>query len=763
MDQIASPRGSGNQRGLIAADSAGTLQDYRDQGRAYPDYARIDLEAAEIQSLDIRRYLNLLWKHKLPIAAIALTCLFIGLVVTLLTTPVYRATSSIQIDRESKDVTNLKDAANEDGFGNSQEFFQTQYELLGSLSLAERVVNSLALADSPAFGAKPSPSLVGSLSNLVFGKPAGEQQEVELTERTRKVAETLRSSYLSIEPVRNSRVVKISVDSTDPALAQRLANAYAEAFISDSLDRRYDATSYARKFLEDRIAQLKVKLQDSEKQLVKYAELQGIINFDNNQSLEATDLQAINAKLADAHNARLEAEAKWKQAQTADGMGLKEILENPSIQELMGSRAKMSAEYQQKLTVFKPAFPDMVSLRGQIKETERQISAEVQAIKDSIKAQYFAAKDQEDALRAQLETTKEAVTDQRSRSIQYNILQREVDTNRTLYDGLLQRYKEIGVSGAVGANNVSIIDQAQKPGTPVSPRLARNLVLALVIGLLLGVLTAFVIDYLDDSFKAPEEVEREVGLPVIGVVPRPAPGSTLEEELMQSRSGLSEAIRSLRTGLQFATNEGLPRLLLVTSSRPSEGKTTTAIALSKSLAHLGLNVLLIDGDLRNAAVHKRLRCSNKKGFSNVLIGADHPEDVVQETDTEGLMLLSSGPLPPNPAELLAGTRFREFMALATDTFDIVVIDGPPVMGLADSPLIATQVQATMMVVAAHETRRSVVKVALRRLQLARANIIGVLLSKFDVKQTGYGYGYGYGDFDYHAYGGKELPAPASEA
>lgn len=759
MDQIASSRGQGSSRGVVVKGGAGAVQDYRDQGRGYPDFPRLDLDAEEVQGFDLRKYLNLFWKHKIPIAAIMLTCLVVGLVVTLMMTPVYRATSSIQIDRETKDVTNLKDSQGDDTFGSSQEFFQTQYELLGSMSLAERVVNSLALADDPAFGDKPKNSLASGVMNLVFGKPAETEQASEISDRTRKVAEDIKTNYLSISPVRNSRIVKINVDSTDPALAQRIANAYAEAFIADSLDRRYDATSYARKFLEDRLAQLKVKLQDSEKQLVKYAEQQGIINLDNNQSLAASDLQAINGKLADAHNARLEAEAKWKQAETADGMGIKEILESKTIQDLMGSRAQLSAQYQQKLAVFKPAFPEMVSLRSQIKELDRQIQAEVAAIKDSIRSSYFAAKSQEDELRAALEETKANVSDQRSRSIQYNILQREVDTNRTLYDGLLQRYKEIGVSGAVGTNNVSIIDAAQKPTVPVSPNLPRNLAMALVAGLLIGLVTAFGLDYLDDSFKSPEEVEREIGLPVIGVIPKPAAGSSLDEELRHSRSGMSEAFRSLRTGLQFATNEGLPKLLLITSSRPSEGKTTTSISLAKSLTHLGLNVLLIDGDLRNAAIHKRLKCTNEKGLSNILIGADHPEDVVQATDTDGLTLISSGPLPPNPAELIAGPRFQQFMALATEAFDTVIIDGPPVMGLADSPLLATQVQATILVVAAHETRRSVVKVALRRLQMARANMIGALLSKFDVKQTGYGYGYGYGDYDYHSYGSKELPAP----
>jgi polysaccharide biosynthesis transport protein len=276
----------------------------------------------------------------------------------------------------------------------------------------------------------------------------------------------------------------------------------------------------------------------------------------------------------------------------------------------------------------------------------------------------------------------------------------------------------------------------------------------------LGVLAAIGFDYLDDSFKSPEDIEREIGLPVVGVVPKPKAGMMIEDELLDARSAMSEAYRSLRTGLQFSTSEGLPRTLLVTSSKPSEGKTTTTISLAKSLANIGLQVLLIDGDLRNASIHKRLRCSNELGLSNYLSGSKQPEEVVQATDTEGLVLMSSGPLPPNPAELLTGPRMPSLLTLASQSFDIVLIDGPPIMGLADAPLLSSAIQATLLVVAANETRRSTVKIALKRLQFARANIVGALLNKFDAKQTGYGYGYGYGDYEYHSYGNNtQLPSP----
>jgi polysaccharide biosynthesis transport protein len=747
-----------NGRAIVAEGMggySGVPVEYQRQGGGYPYYPQIDL-TEEPGGFDFYKYLRILTKYRWLIAGIMATTLAIATVLTFVMTPIYRATSSIQIDREAMNVVKVGGIQPEESQG-GLEFYQTQYELLASRSLAERVVTTLNLSNDAQFNVE-NKSLVGSFKGLIFGdgSDSGNSAENATEAKVDKVVTKL-SKALSVAPVRGSRIVKINVDHSDPQVAQRIANGFAEVFIADNLDRRYDATSYARKFLEDRLQQLKVKLEESEKLAVKYAEEQGIINLGDNKNLSSTDLEAVNIKLAEARSERIKKELLWKQAQAAGGLGLKEILDSVAIQENQKVRAQLAAEYQQKLAIYKPAFPEMIQLRNQIKELDRQVLTEVAAIKQSIQAGYLAAKEEEDNLQAQLQSSKTDVVDQRNRSIQYNILQREVDTNRQLYDGLLQRYKEIGVAGGVGTNNISIVDKATTPLFPRSPNLPLNLILGIVAGLLIGCLTALGLDYLDDSFKAPEDIERELGLSVIGVVPKPQAGATVEEEMADARSGMSEAYRSLRTGLQFSTSEGLPRTLVVTSSKPSEGKTTTTIHLARTLAQIGLNVLLIDGDLRNASVHKRMMQSNELGLSNYLSGARSPEEVVQATDTDRLVVMTSGPLPPNPAELLSGPKFPALLTLAAESFDVVLVDGPPIMGLADAPLLSSMVRATMLVIAANETRRSTVRIALKRLQFARANIIGTLLNKFDVKQTGYGYGYGYGDYNYHSYGTKELP------
>lgn len=738
-------------RSVVPQAGSASLAAHRAGGSPYPYYAG-ESEPLAQAGFDFKRYWRTIFKHRHLIGWTAAAAMLLGLIVTLLMTPMFRATASIQIDREAITVVNVGAVQTDENSG-GLDFFQTQYELLASRTLAERVVSTLGLTDDERFSGPAEQSVLSIMKDIVFGASVSDEPTIE--GRTTKTIQRLQK-ILSISPVRGSRVVKISIDHPNGEIAQYVANGVADAFISSNLDRKYDASAYARKFLEDRIQQLKIKLQESETQLVKYAEQQGIIHLNDNQSLVGADLAAINTKLSEARNERARLQLEWDQARTTKGFGLAQILDSKAIQENRKLRTELVAEYQQKLAQFKPAFPAMLQLKAQIEELDALAQGEIAAIKGSIKSKFLAAKEEEKLLTQRLDATKTEVVSQRNRSIQYNILQREVDTNRTLYDGLLQRYKEIGVSGTVGTNNVSIVDRASLPERPRSPSFTLNLALALIAGLGAGMLVAFGLDYLDDTFKSPEDIERDVGLSVVGIIPLPKNGATVEGELNDPRSAVAEAFRSLRTGLQFSTAEGLPKTILITSSKPTEGKTTSAIALAKALTQLGLKVLLVDGDLRNASIHKHLSCRNDVGLSNYLAGARLPDDVVQSSGVDGLTVITSGPLPPNPAELLAGPRMPSLLSLGAEAFDVVLIDGPPVMGLADSPLLSSVAQATLFVIAANETRKSIVAVARKRLLFARANLIGVLFSKFDSSQIGYGYGYG--EYDYHTYGAKALPS-----
>ena len=709
-------------------------------GRGYGE------EAASVD-VDLARYLRIALKHRWIILGAFISALVLGLVATVLSTRIYTASATLQIDRQSAQVLEGAEVTPAESMIAGEEFFQTQYGLLRSRTLAERVVDSLSLANSDAFLDQMQASV----------RRSDEGDAAEQARRRRQAVLKVVQDNLGVSPVRGSRLVSISFDSPDPALSARVANAFAEGFIASNLERRFESTAYLRDFLEERIAQTKARLEDAERQMVAYAGQQQIINLsDNSQpnaqqdSLVSRTLGALNASLAEAQAARVAAEARWRQANSSALMSLPEVLQNPAIQRLSEERARVSAEYQQKLSVYKPDYPEMQQLNARLAELDQEISGLAGSVRASIRAQYEVAANEERALQAQVNGLKGDVLDLRDRSIQYNILQREVDTSRTLYDGLLQRYKEVGVAGGVTANNISIVDRAQPPTKPSKPNLLLNIAIAGLLGLGLGVLAALLLEALDETLEKPEDVEEKLGLPVLGVVPLLDKGATPTEALADARSAFSESYYSIRTALQFSTPDGAPASLVVTSSRPAEGKSTTAYAIALNLARIGRRVLLADGDLRNPSMHRVIGVENDAGMSNLLSGNGELAALVKRTAQQDLDFLSCGPLPPNPAELWGGDRLRQVLADAAQAYDHVVIDGPPVLGFADAPLLASAVDGTVLVVESKQTRRAQARGALRRLTIGDTHLLGAILTKFNVKATRYG-GYDYA-YDYH-YGG----------
>jgi len=708
-------------------------------------------EEADKDEIDLLSYWRILVKRRWTVLGALGIVLVSVLVGTLLMTPIYRATTSLQIDRETLQVVEVEGISPVEG-GADRDFYQTQYELLKSRALAQRVASQLGLAEGETLERLSPASPWQALKRLFSGGGDMPMTEAESNQRDAAATRFIMDG-LTIEPVRNSRLVRVHFDSPDPEFSERASNAMAEAFIASNLERRFDSSSYAKTYLEDRLEELKLKLEDSERQLVEFAQQEQIVTSgEGSASLSEQNLGSLNTSLAEARRDRIRAEARWRQAQASKGtVLLGEVSENSIIKSLQERLATLQAEYQDKLRLYKPGYPLMVQLKGQIEEVERQIASEVENIKSAIQAEFLAAQEQERLLGEQMAGLKTEVLDLQNRSIQYNIFKREVDTNRELYDGLLQRYKEIGVAGGVSSNNIAVVDRAQR-GYKYKPSLARNMVLGLLAGLMIGVLLALGFEYLDDTLKSPEDVEKQLGMSVLGVIPLLRAPMTPARALEDPRSAFAEAYRSVRTALQFSTDSGVPRCLLVTSATPAEGKSTTALTLAKNFAQLGKRVLIIDGDLRNPSLHRTLGKPNDSGLSNYLAGASKATEVIQATDVPGLMFMPTGPLPPNPAELLMGPKMLSLVSIASEKFDQVIIDGPPVMGLADAPILANLAHGTLLVVEAGETRIGVARNALKRLFAARAHVIGALLTKFSAKHAGYGYGYGYGGYNYYSYG-----------
>jgi polysaccharide biosynthesis transport protein len=755
---------SGPERATLPVESVRGRQPqvFERQPQGYGPYGDEDT-----RPFDIFKYLRILTKYKWLIAGVIILVTGLTAVSTFMMTPIYRATASIQIERDVTKIIEKGEVEFEDTSGG--EFYQTQYQLLSSRTLAERVSEALRLGDDKAFNIPVSPTLFNLIrakltefiSSLIFTETtrrAEEQTAAPPEAKNNKAAVGRLMGGLRIEPVRGSRIVNIYFNHPDPAVAQRIANGYAEVYITDNLDRRFETTAYARKFLEERLQQLKARLEESEKQLVQYADDKGIITLGEGKTVVDSDIEAVNSKLTEARSEKIRLELIWQRVEDAEGLEIAEIRNSETVQANRKLRSELSAQYQQKLNVFKPEYPEMQQLRSQIKELDSQLAQTVKAVKADIKSAYESARITVATLEAEFERGKTALVQQRNRSIQYNILQREVDTNRQLYDGLLQRYKEIGVAGGIGRNNISFVDKAQLPTSPASPDVRRNLLLGLLAGLAIGLLIAFGLDFLDETFRIPEDVEQELGLAVVGVVPLPKGSGGISADLQDQRSAISESFRSLRTSLQFSTPEGLPSSILVTSSLPGEGKSTCAVGLADAFGKMGLKVLLIDADLRKPTLHKRFNLRNDRGLTNYLIGGMHPADTLQVTPLANVFVMTSGPMPPNPAELLSGSRMSDLCSAAREAYDVIIVDGPPIIGLADAPLLAGATQVTLMLVGANSTRKSALRMAVRRIQAVRGNIVGVVLNKFDRREAGYGYGYGYGDYEYYSYGQKQLPS-----
>ena len=699
--------------------------------RFAPDAARNQgtRDAPGVGGLDFAALVRIVshWRW-LILGAIAVGLLG-AIVVTMMTTPLYRSWVTLEVNPP---VVEIMDEKTRDSSGTTAwDFVATQVGLLSSRSIAERAAQDLNLANNREF--------VGE----------GGDAKSRLASATGQVA-----GGLSVEVPKEGQLIRFSYDSTSPQLSAAIANQIAESFINSNLQRRYDASAYARAFLEKQIAKTRGTLEASERQLVAYAQAQGIISTGsgpNGQSngdvgsLQGESLVALNKALADATARRIAAEGAYRQGGAVGATS--DVTQ--STQGLRQQRATLEADYQQKRTMLKPEHPDMLSLRSQINEIDRQISRETAQVasgrNNTLLADYRGAAAAEGALRSRVGQLKGSVLDLRGRSIQYTILQRDVDTNRSLYDALLQRYKEVGVAAGIGSAPVSIVDRAQVAGGPYRPNILLNLLIGLALGLLAGLGIAFALEYLYDTIKTREDVRAKLGLACLGAIPKTSGKDSFIEELKDPRSIVSEAYSAVVAALRFSTEDGLPKALVVTSTRSGEGKSSSSLALAQNFARRGQSVLLIDADMRKPAFKAS---SDKVGLTRLLTAEDEVRKHVLPTQFENLWLLPSGPLPPNPADLLSTGRFQAIVAEVTSHFDMVIIDAPPLLGLADSLLLAEIAGNVMFVVESGRTRTKAAMEAIGMLRNTGVHIVGAMLTKSAEDMGGYGYkSYGYAAVD----------------
>ncbi|AOR77380.1 GumC family protein [Novosphingobium resinovorum] len=720
------------------------------EGEGHTRQGTAVVEENGILGIDLQRVVVLIRRNIVVIGAIVVGCLILGIIATLLRSPLYTTNSSVLVEDSAAPIIQNSDLQPVNSASDTERFIQTQIEVISSRQLALQVVDRLKLADNE-----------GLYENVGAGMPQlddlpGRPDKKALSKHRREAAATLLSKSLVVMSPADTRVINISFTSRSPAFSAEVADAFAEAFMQSGLDRKFQSSAYARTFLRDQLQDARVRLQQSEQDLNRYASAAGLIRqsgvVDGNASESALSitnetLVQLNTALATATVERIAAQNRWESIANEKITNIPEVLGNTTVAQLLRDSASLEAQLAQERAKHLEDYPSVQALSAQVRELNGRIQAVGNSIKRSVGLNFEVAKQKEDTLKAQVAELQGAAIHEQDRGVQYQLLKRVADTNRATYDALLQRYNELSVSAGSLSNNISIIDRAKIPTQPSSPNLPLNILVSLLAGLGIAAIYVIVRDYFDDTIRSPDDVEAKFGLPLLGLIPREA---DIDNAMSNSRSSLVESYRSLVTNMMYSLPGGLPQVLAVTSATESVGKSTTCQVVASDIASLGKRVLLIDADLRRPTAHKRIIDANEQGLTAILANVASFDQVVQRSGVEHLDVLTALPMNQQPSQLLAGPRLHLLMEEVRAKYDCVIVDCPPMLGLSDSAMIANHVDAVLMVVSSDGFRRGAVKGALRRLNLVRAKVAGMVLTKFDPQSADGEYAY-YG-YQYYSYG-----------
>ncbi len=762
--------------------------------------ARLDKEVIDLHEFSVvedqvdllRDYWLILKRHRWLILICAFALLVGAALYTFTRTPLYTAEATLLIERKAPQFLKVQDARADsiDYYDYNNEFYKTQYEILKSRSLAERVIRDEGLETYPLFAGDQNK---GEKAGLVAGLWGGiKKWAAGFSPAKPKVKESdptatsigLVGAYLSlldVKPVSGTSLVQIKIATPEPALSARLANAHAFAYVRYGIDLRSQTNEEASVFLQQKLTELKERVEQSEAALNSYRRDKGIISVDDKANVVVERLLDLNKTLTAAEAERIAVEAQVRTIRGRNFDELPAVLNSVVINSLKGDLGKLEAEYASLSKEFKPGYPPLDNLKTRVEETRRRLRSETQNQVRGIEATYQAAKTKEAELGAKMEEQKKTTLGLKDSAVQYAVLAREVDTNRQLYDGVLQRLKEIGVAAEVRASNIYVMGKAQPPLGPSYPDKRRSLLIGLLMGLAAGVGLAFLLERLDNTIKSPEEAERYLQLPNLAVVPDFAllngknygygygyvsrlvnsakaelPDTTpkdSEKQLLLDHHPLSlvtEAYRSLRSSLLLSHAGGPPQVMLLTSAARGEGKTTTVINTAIVFAQMGIRVLIIDGDLRRPDCHKLLKMDNGAGLADALAGQVEWQDAIRPTAAENLFLMSSGTLPPNPAELLGSKKMHEILQQLREQYEFIFVDSSPVMAVSDAVLLSTVVDGTLLVVN-RQTPKPLIRKARTRLSTPHSKILGILLNRVDTRTGEYGCYYNH----YYDYYGPE--------
>lgn len=702
------------------------------------------------REINLRDYWRVLSKRRWIIILFFLVCLTTVAIYSLTMTPIYQATAQLMIEKANPNILSTQELVAIDTSGT--DFYQTQYQILESRSLAREVIKRLNLSQYPEFKRpeKKESNLPGGIAVPVIGNPSTDNDSSLVGAFLGK---------LKIQPIRNSRLVKVNFESQDPQLAAKAVNTLAQAYIDWGLGLRLKTQQNAAVFLDEQVKEVKRKLEASEQALQQYREKFGVAALtggggskesqgSGSQDISRQKMSQVNAQLVEATNKRIEAEIYYRKAREAlqhpeQAEAIPEAVNNQVIIAIKNQEVQLLREKTEKSEKFGPKHPTMVALNQEIESLRKKKFQEIKNLVDAMKSKYEATLAQEHSLQAALGRSQAETINRDKIAIQYQVLQQETESNRGLYDMLLKRLKETNVSEENRTVNIHVVDPAEIPKRPAKPRLKLNLLLACLVGLMGGVGVAFFLEYLDNTVKTPDDLKQYFNIPYLGPVPSFSiesenPGSELVS-LTDPKSSASEAYRGLRTGILFSTPGHSPRSLLITSSGPQEGKTITSSNLAITMAQAGQKIMMLDCDMRKPRLHKVFNCEKGRGMSNILVGEGDWKKLKVATQIPNLEIIPSGPIPPNPAELIGSDRMKALLAEILQEYDRVLIDSPPIVAVTDSVLLSRFVEGVVLVIQVGVTARDVIANSIRQLQDVQAHVLGAVLNAVNIGKDSYYY------------------------
>lgn len=697
--------------------------------------------------------LKILWlavHYRWIIACALITGLVCGVFFTWQQTPLFRSTTKLEIVTSGARIIQDLEVISQQ---TDIRTFETARQKILSHDLARRVVFQLNLSENPDFlVAKANFSLRNVISRALGTSAIKDFEEMTSDERETLAVKMVKKD-LTASVIRNTSLIAIGFTHVDPTLAAAIANQAANSFIDQGVDKKSETSDLTREFIQEQVIETKIKLETSEIALVNYAKTAGITLTGQDSSLISSNIIEINTSLGKTIDDRLLLERYVSQIKSDGAASLPQVFQSESIQENRNRITELKATYQEKRATLKPGFPEMRRLQSQINELTKAFNTEIRGIGRSVSIQYEQILAKEVALRTELKKLEVEQGNFQQKNIQYTILKREVDSHRSQYDSLIGKLNEASIGADLKTVNAIIVDEAQIPETPFTPRLGLNLIAALALFSGFAVIVIYTLELMNNSFSVPDQIEDELKLPVLGILPH-LPDAEIIPAIENETSALSEAYRTLRSSLQFTGTESSMKSLLVTSSEPSEGKSTTVYKLARDFANLGKKVLIIDADLRKPRMHRVFKMDAGVGLSNLLTNVVNPDSIksiFRQTEHPNITFLSAGTIPPNPADLLISQKMGLTIHYCSKKYDMVIIDSPPVMGLSDAPILSRQVDAVLLVISSKQVSRKAAKGALKRLRSAGANVVGVAMTKFAISRVDYNYAYRFMNYNYYTY------------